>query len=60
MFQPDRIFRRRPPAIDATGEESIEEINIEIEIGVLGSIYSQFRYYSYLQHISVIIYRVRQ
>ena len=57
MFQPDRIFRRRPPAIDATGEESIEEINIEIEIGVLGSIYSQFRY-SYLQHI-VIIYRVR-
>lgn len=33
MYHPERIFQRRQAAIDATGEDSIEEISIEVEIG---------------------------
>ena len=33
MYHPERIFQRRQAAIDATGEDSIEEISIEVDIG---------------------------
>ena len=33
MYHPDRIFQRRQAAIDATGEDSIEEISIDVDIG---------------------------